>query len=161
MLHSFKAGGAGKRKRHFIVVEDMKVNLMLVTKILRKHGCEVFAALNGREAVEMMRAEDYAVVFMDCQMPEMDGFEATRIIRKEEKVRGRHTAIVALTADAMTGDREKCIAGGMDDYLNKPLKAEQITEMLRKWVPQSAHAVKATAIAGQAEVAKVNARMTA
>ncbi|MFZ1988925.1 MAG: PAS domain S-box protein [Alphaproteobacteria bacterium] len=119
-----------------LAVEDMKVNLMLVTKILRKHGCEVFAALNGREAVEMMREHDYAIVFMDCQMPEMDGFEATRIIREEEKARGRHTAIVALTADAMTGDREKCLRAGMDDYLNKPLKADQITEMLRKWVPK-------------------------
>jgi len=118
-----------------LAVEDMKVNLMLVTKLLRKHGCEVFAALNGKEAVEMMRERDYGIVFMDCQMPEMDGFEATRIIREEEKQRGRHTAIVALTADAMTGDREKCLRAGMDDYLNKPIKAEQITEMLHKWVP--------------------------
>ncbi|MFZ1989191.1 MAG: response regulator, partial [Alphaproteobacteria bacterium] len=93
------------------------------------------------------------VVFMDCHMPEMDGFEATSIIRKEENERERHTAIIALTADAMTGDREKCIAGGMDDYLNKPLKAEQITDMLHKWVPQSARPEPPNPIGGETESA--------
>jgi DNA-binding response OmpR family regulator len=71
---------------------------------------------------------------MDCQMPEMDGFEATRIIREKEKNLGRYTPIVALTADAMSGDREKCIASGMDDYLNKPVRPEQVTAMLEKWI---------------------------
>ncbi len=111
----------------------MKVNLMLITKILRKHGCEVFVAENGKVAVEMLRENRYDIVFMDCQMPEMDGFEATGIIRKEEGSE-RHTTIIALTADAMTGDREKCLNAGMDDYMNKPIKPEQITEMLGKWV---------------------------
>jgi signal transduction histidine kinase/CheY-like chemotaxis protein len=116
-----------------LVVEDMKVNLMLITKILKKHGCEVFVAFNGREAVEKMRENRYAVVFMDCQMPEMDGFEATANIRREEAPEGRHTVIIALTADAMTGDREICLRAGMDDYLNKPLKPIQIAGMLQKW----------------------------
>lgn len=117
-----------------LVVEDLRVNLLLLKKILEKHGCEVFSAVNGREAVEKMRENRYDIVFMDCQMPEMDGFEATRCIRKEEIPHRRHTPIVALTADAMTGDREKCLNAGMDDYLNKPLKPEQITEVLRKWL---------------------------
>ena len=117
-----------------LVAEDMKVNLMLITRILEKHGCIVSSAVNGKEAVRMMREQSYDIVFMDCQMPEMDGFEATRFIRKEEGSKGGHTVIVALTADAMTGDREKCLQAGMDDYLNKPLKAEQITSILKKWV---------------------------
>lgn len=117
-----------------LAVEDMKVNLMLITKILQKFGCIVSSALNGKIAVEMMREQRYDLVFMDCQMPEMDGFEATRIIRKEEAEHNRHTIIVALTADAMVGDREKCLKAGMDDYLNKPLRADQISDVLRKWL---------------------------
>ena len=115
-----------------LVVEDMKVNLMLLTKILQKHGCKVSSAMNGKEAVEKVLNNNYDLVFMDCQMPEMDGFEATRIIRQRED--GKHTKIVALTADAMTGDREKCLSAGMDDYLNKPLRQEQITQILQKWI---------------------------
>jgi len=121
-----------------LVVEDMKVNQMLITRILEKHGCKVSSAVNGREAVEMVRtilskADGYDLIFMDCQMPEMDGFEATKHIRKEEGEK-RHTTIVALTADAMSGDREKCLNAGMDDYLNKPLKSEQVTKILSKWI---------------------------
>lgn len=124
--------------KHVLVVEDMKVNLMLITKILEKHGCIVSFAVNGKEAVEKMREGRYEIVFMDCQMPEMDGFEATQRIRQEESEHRRHTTIVALTADAMQGDREKCLAAGMDDYLNKPLKVEQITGMLNKWIRNEA-----------------------
>lgn len=117
-----------------LVVEDMRINLMLITKILEKHGCSVSTAGNGKEAVDKVRAEDFDIIFMDCQMPVMDGFEATRIIREEEQARGRHNLIVALTADAMIGDREKCLRAGMDDYLNKPLRQEQITSILSAWV---------------------------
>ena len=138
MLHQ-QTGAHSVRADMFVgvrvlVVEDMKVNLMLITKILQKHGCEVIAALNGREAVEKMQAGNYDIVFMDCQMPEMDGFEATKRIRENERSCYRHTTIVALTADAMTGDREKCLNAEMDDYLNKPLKQEQVTQMLNKWL---------------------------
>ncbi|MFZ4542247.1 MAG: response regulator [Rickettsiales bacterium] len=117
-----------------LVVEDMKVNLMLIKKILEKHGCEVFSAENGKIAVENLRNHRYDIVFMDCQMPEMDGFEATRKIREEEANHRRHTTIIALTADAMTGDREKCLSAGMDDYVNKPVRTQKITEILEKWV---------------------------
>jgi CheY-like chemotaxis protein len=119
--------------KHVLVVEDMKVNLMLLVKVLEKMGCTVDGAINGVEAVSMLRESRYDAVFMDCQMPEMDGFEATRRIREEEKPENRHTVIIALTADAMTGDRDKCLKAGMDDYLNKPFKPEQIAFVLSKW----------------------------
>ncbi len=138
MLHARTDGSTAQSDlfpgTHVLVVEDMKVNLMLIVKILEKRGCNVSVAFNGKEAVELVRQNRYDLIFMDCQMPEMDGFEATRAIRLEESNYRRRTAIVALTADAMTGDREKCLQAGMDDYLNKPLKPDQITEILRKWV---------------------------
>jgi two-component system, sensor histidine kinase and response regulator len=117
-----------------LVAEDIKINLMLITRVLEKHGCQVTVAVNGAEAVKHAEGTYFDAIFMDCQMPEMDGFEATQCIRKMEKDSDRHTVIIALTADALVGDREKCLAAGMDDYLNKPFKQEQITEMLRTWV---------------------------
>ncbi len=117
-----------------LVVEDMRVNAMLIVRILEKCGCEVDVVVNGRLAVEQLRGRRYEIVFMDCQMPEMDGFEATKCIRAEEIPRNIHHTIIALTADAMSGDQDKCIAAGMDDYLNKPFKEEQIHDMLRKWI---------------------------
>jgi len=117
-----------------LVVEDMKINLMLITKILEKHGCLVTTALNGQEAVVAYQKQPFDAIFMDCQMPVMDGFQATQAIRDLEAETGHHTPIVALTADAMIGDREKCLRAGMDDYLNKPLRQEQITTMLTQWV---------------------------
>jgi CheY-like chemotaxis protein len=123
---------AGKR---VLVVEDMKVNLMLLTKLLSKHDVRVDAAGNGLEAVDMLNKFQYDLVYMDCQMPEMDGFEATAEIRRIEKKEGKaHTVIVALTADAMTGDRDKCLNVGMDDYLNKPVRAAEIASTLEKWL---------------------------
>lgn len=116
-----------------LVAEDVKINTMLITKMLKNHGCEVFAVENGHDAVEAVRKENYDIVFMDCQMPGMDGFEATHEIRKMEG-ESRHTIIVALTADAMIGDREKCLNAGMDDYLNKPLRPQKLTECLKKWL---------------------------
>ncbi len=117
-----------------LVVEDMRINLMLISKILEKHGCSVFTASNGKEAFDMTVKEDFDIIFMDCQMPVMDGFEATKAIRENEKKTDKHNLIVALTADAMIGDREKCLNAGMDDYLNKPLRQEQITKILTLWL---------------------------
>ena len=120
-----------------LVVEDMKINLMLIAKILEKHGCIVTSASDGAEGLEATRKEIFDIIFMDCQMPVMDGFEATAKIREDEKATGLHTTIVALTADAMIGDREKCIRAGMDDYLNKPLRQEQITQILNEWIAKN------------------------
>ncbi|MCP4923230.1 MAG: response regulator, partial [bacterium] len=114
-----------------LVVEDMKVNMVLIVTILKKLGATVSTAMNGKEAVDMFKDFNYNIIFMDCQMPEMDGFEATRRIRK---ITTKHQcAIVALTANAMKGDKEKCLESGMDDYLNKPLRKDQIMDAIAKW----------------------------
>jgi len=116
-----------------LVVEDMPINRMLMTKILDKFGCSVDTACDGVEAVLMARESDYDLILMDCQMPEMDGYTATRKIREAEAGTGRHTTIIALTADAMTSDRERCLVAGMDDHLGKPFKQEQIVDIMTKW----------------------------
>ena len=118
---------------HALIVEDMKVNQMLLVKLLEKYGCSAEIANHGGEGVDKYRSGTYDIVFMDCQMPEMDGFEAARMIRAYEQETGKpRKFIVALTADAMVGDREKCLAAGMDDYLNKPIRAGEILSMLEK-----------------------------
>jgi CheY-like chemotaxis protein len=99
-----------------LVVEDNAINRKLVQTLLRKAGIEVDMVENGHQAVQTLQHERYSLVFMDVQMPEMDGFEATQQIRKMEGPR-RHTPIIAMTAHAMKGDRERCLASGMDDNL--------------------------------------------
>ena len=121
-----------------LIVEDMQVNQMLMNRILHMLGCQSDPAMTGQEAIERLTANDYDIVFMDCHMPEMDGYEATRRIRDMERTQGKHSIIIALTADAMTGDREKCLNAGMDDFLNKPFKPEQISDVIRKWVGYAA-----------------------
>lgn len=118
-----------------LAVEDISMNMMLIKKVLSKFGCEIDTAVNGLEAFEKAKDNRYDLIFMDCQMPEMDGFESTMKIRKAENDAGRKPVpIVALTADAMVGDREKCMAAGMNDYVNKPFRIEQIAEMFERWV---------------------------
>src|SRR5262249_47735072 len=94
--------------------------------------CHVDVVGNGREAVAAVARAEYAIVFMDCQMPEMDGFEATAVIRQGETASQR-VPIIALTASAMQGDREACLGAGMDDYLSKPLRPSDLEGMLRHW----------------------------
>src|SRR5204863_1375590 len=88
-----------------------------------------------REAVEAAAEKPYSLVLMDCQMPDMDGFEATKALRDKEKKSGNHLPIVAMTASAMHGDRETCIAAGMDDYVSKPVSMEQLQTILERWIP--------------------------
>jgi signal transduction histidine kinase/DNA-binding response OmpR family regulator len=116
-----------------LVAEDMPVNRLLMTKVLDKFDCSVDTASNGEEAFQKAIKNDYDIIFMDCHMPEVDGFEATRRIREIEAPAGKHTIIIALTADAMTGDKERCIKAGMDDHIGKPFKQEQIAEIMKKW----------------------------
>ncbi len=120
---------------HILVAEDNEVNQEICRAILECLGCTSDIAANGREAVEATRRRAYDLVFMDCQMPEMDGIEATRIIRENEKEKGFHTTIIALTAHAMEGYRDYCVKQGMDDYLSKPFTMEAMREVLVRWLP--------------------------
>ena len=104
--------------------------------MLESLGCTVDIARTGTEVLEAVRSHDYGLIFMDCQMPEMDGYEATRALRAEED--GRHTPIVALTASAMEGDSQRCIDAGMDAYLTKPVHLDDFVGALDRWVPEPA-----------------------
>jgi CheY-like chemotaxis protein len=126
------AAGAPRSLR-ILVAEDNAVNQRLAVRMLEKAGHRVDLVSNGREAVEALDREPYDLVFMDCLMPEMDGFEATRAIRAAEVGTDRHVPIVALTANAMLRDREQCLAAGMDDYLAKPFTRQALTAALELW----------------------------
>jgi PAS domain S-box-containing protein len=117
-----------------LLVEDNTVNQQLARRLLERLGCSVDLASNGVEACRMHADLTYELVLMDCHMPEMDGFGATREIRERESRTGVRVPIVALTADAMEGDRERCLAAGMDDYLSKPLRDAQLRQALTRWV---------------------------
>ena len=123
------------RKLNILIVEDNVINQLLVIRLLEKWEHQVALAVNGKEAVERLRAgERYDVVLMDMQMPVMGGIEATRLIRADEKATGRvSTPIVAMTANAMQGDRETCLQAGMDDYLSKPLNQVDLAAKLRRF----------------------------
>jgi CheY-like chemotaxis protein len=116
-----------------LLVEDNRVNQRLAERLLGKLQCRVDVAANGREALDMFQRLPYDLVLMDCHMPEMDGFEATRRIRALSTPT-RRVPIIALTASAMTGDREICLAAGMDDYVSKPIGKADLERVLNRWV---------------------------
>src|SRR6267378_531265 len=126
-----------------LVAEDNLVNQRLVTRLLEKRGHFVVVAGNGREALVALEKESFDLVLMDVQMPVMDGFEATAAIRKREGGKGIRVPVVALTAHAMKGDREKCLAGGMDGYLTKPIRPQQLDELLEKYLARRAETAEA------------------
>jgi PAS domain S-box-containing protein len=116
-----------------LLVEDNRVNQALATALLKRNGCVVQLAGDGRQALDMLRAEDFGLVLMDVCMPEMDGYEATRCIRSGECGQGRkHVCIAAMTANAMEGDREKCLGAGMDEYLSKPIDKAELNAVLKQ-----------------------------
>ena len=123
-----------------LVAEDNEVNQAVATMMLSDVGCDVDVAANGQEAVELSSANHYDLILMDCQMPELDGYEATRAIRQHERAESPtvRIPIIALTAHAMAGDREKCLAAGMDGHLSKPFTKHQLAEMLKDWLPKPA-----------------------
>ncbi len=120
------------RPLNVLVAEDNPISQKFVEVALKKSGHTVTCVTNGKQAVEMARERPFDLILMDVQMPEMDGFEATSLIRDYQRESGTFTPIVAMTANAMKGDREKCIEAGMDDYLSKPVKVKELLDILQK-----------------------------
>ncbi|MCG8605454.1 response regulator, partial [bacterium] len=120
-------------KTRVLVAEDNVVNQKIAAKMLKKLGCRVDIAGNGVEAVEMTELCPYHLVFMDCQMPEMDGFEATAEIRSREK-NGEHIPIVAITSYTVAEAQERCLSIGMDDFIHKPISKKVLHQRLERWV---------------------------
>jgi two-component system sensor histidine kinase/response regulator len=125
------------RRLRILLAEDNAVNQRVAVRLLRSYGHTVTVANHGGEAVAAMDREHFDLVLMDVQMPEMDGFEATRLIRDKEAGTGRHTPMVAMTAHAMKGDRERCLAAGLDEYLSKPVQRDELLRLLA-WVANGA-----------------------
>ncbi len=119
-----------------LLVEDNEVNRKVAVRMLQKLGCEVDIATDGRQAIDKTAQQRYDIVFMDVYMPELDGYEATRLIRQREEATGSHQVIIAMTANAMEGDRELCLQAGMDDYLAKPFREAQLRQTIARWVTQ-------------------------
>ncbi|MGH9264501.1 MAG: response regulator [Acidimicrobiales bacterium] len=126
------AAPASSWRGDVLVVEDNVINQTVACGLLARLGYRTDVAVNGREAVEAVARHPYAAVLMDCQMPEMDGYEATHEIRRRE-CDDRHVPIIAMTASAMDADRDRCIAAGMDDYIAKPVRSEEIESVLERW----------------------------
>ena len=121
-----------RRSLHILVAEDNPINQKLAVRVLQKQGHTSVIANNGREALAMWEHELFDAILMDVMMPEMDGLVATTEIRQREKATGTHIPIVAITANAMVGDREKCLAAGMDDYISKPVDVTALYAALDK-----------------------------
>ncbi len=115
-----------------LIAEDNIINQRVAAALLTKRGHTVTVVNNGREAVDVLQREPFDLVLMDVQMPEMDGFEATAAIRERERETGRRIRIVAMTAHAMSGDRERCLAAGMDGYLSKPIDQRSLFDVVEK-----------------------------
>jgi CheY-like chemotaxis protein len=116
--------------RRVLLGEDNLVNQRLAVKLLEKRGYSVVVANNGREVLDTLERETFDLVLMDMQMPVLNGLEASALIREKEKASGEHIRIIALTANAMNGDRERCVAAGMDGYLSKPIRMEELMAVL-------------------------------
>lgn len=129
-------GATGVYGLHVLLAEDNAVNSMVATRMLEKLGCTVDVVPNGLQAIEAAQQNVYDVIFMDVHMPEMGGYEATKALRELERGTWRRRTIVAMTADAMEGDREACLAAGMDDYVSKPITLAALERVLRAWGDQ-------------------------
>lgn len=139
-----KSAKSGVDALRVLLAEDNVINQRLAVGALEQQGHEVLVANNGIEAVEALTKDRFDVVLMDVQMPEMDGFEATQLIREQEQTLNRRTPIIAMTAHAMKGDRERCLAAGMDEYLSKPIRIAELAEKLSRLVGSEATAPAAS-----------------
>jgi hypothetical protein len=129
--------GAG---RTVLVVEDTPVNQTVATRLLERCGFQARVAENGRQALQALSERSYAAVLMDCQMPELDGYDTTREVRRREQG-GPRIPIIAMTASSMEGERERCLAVGMDDYLTKPLRSQTLKDTLARWTSEPTRGV--------------------
>ncbi|GGG67464.1 response regulator [Edaphobacter dinghuensis] len=123
-----------RKALHVLLAEDNPVNQKLAIRLLEKRGHQVVLANNGKQALAALEKSDFDLVLMDVQMPEMDGLEATRLLRERERSTGKHQPVVAMTALVMKGDRERCIDAGMDGYLSKPIRQQELDEVLDAYV---------------------------
>jgi len=146
--HTLQEARTGSHKKaifphtQILLAEDNPVNVMVATELLEGHGCTVTPAGNGLEAVALVKKRHFDLIFMDCQMPEMDGFEATTEIQKLQSDNAtKRTPIIAFTANAMQSDKEQCLNAGMDDYISKPVSQDSLEKILIKWLP---HKLKET-----------------
>ena len=126
-----------RNKGRILLVEDNNINQMVAKAFLEKMGYSVLTAANGEEALLQLEIADFDLILMDCQMPVMDGFEATKAIRKMNHTTKSQIPIIALTANAMRSDEDKCLRIGMSDYLSKPIRKEVLERKVQQWVPKS------------------------
>lgn len=128
---------------NILIAEDNRINQMFMTELVRSCGCTCDVVENGAEALAAIQRKNYDLILMDCQMPEMDGFTATRELRRRlaAKELPQWTPVIAVTANAVKGDRERCLESGMDDYLAKPVQIHQLKSKLQQFLPpQGSHA---------------------
>jgi two-component system, sensor histidine kinase and response regulator len=131
-------GNQVKLALRILLAEDNEVNLKLARRLLEKRGHSIAVARNGHEALTALQAEAFDLVLMDVHMPGMDGLEATRLLRESEKTTGKHQPVVAMTALVMKGDKERCLAAGMDGYLPKPIRSQDLDQVLERYVAETA-----------------------
>jgi CheY-like chemotaxis protein len=158
-LHALDEASRSKSKAtqgaEILVVEDNRVNQMIATLLLQKLGCRVEVARNGVEACNALERRSFDLILMDCQMPEMDGFEATRTIRSRENG-GRRTPIIALTAGVLKEERDQCYQAGMDGFLSKPISNDELKAALESWL--AATRAQGPQAQGQAETNPLTVR---
>ncbi len=135
--HLLESHAVKLKAEKILLVEDNEINQKVALSILKKIGYEAEVVSNGREAIQAVEKNTYHLILMDCQMPEMDGYTAAVKIRELEKTQNRHTPIIAMTAYALKGDREKCLKTGMDDYITKPIDINKLKEKLNDWLSQT------------------------
>jgi len=137
------------QKAMILIVDDSETNRKVSLAQLKEYNLITHTAINGLQALDAVGEKQYQLVLMDCQMPVMDGFEATRKIREREGPQGKHTVIVAVTAQASAADRDACLAAGMDDYLTKPINSKKLDGLLKKWLPPGSSAKSVLAVETQ------------